>query len=180
MIQMPPVEDYRFYYYSDSDNVRPSVDIHMVPVAFKGRILPGIMARIGRYPDSRLYVVAPYYDELSDQTLNNRATRYLRKIGLILPVETVGCPDCTRDLCTLTEQYSTMDLKPRRMCLAYIPGAAVAMKVKHTRLQNERKGLTEWSKKGLPHEIEHLLHQFAGPTPNWRTWTAAQGLQGAG
>lgn len=180
MIQMRP-EDYPFSYRFEYDDVRPTTDIHHVPVAFEGRILPGIWARIGSYRASSVYVVAPDYNEYFDRTLNARATRYLREAGLILPVETVGCPACTADLCTLTDRYSDVDLAPRRLCLAAIPVAAATMMEKRTRLQNERSGLTEWSKKGLPHEIEHLLHRFVGPTPSWRTWIAAadQG-QGAG
>jgi hypothetical protein len=179
MIQMRP-QDYHFHYRYDED-VRPTADIHYVPVAFNGRILPGIMARIGRYGTSNVYVVAPDYNEYFDRTLNARATRYLRKIGMILPVETVGCPDCTPDLCTLTERYSDMDLGPRRLSLAAIPDAAADMKEKRIRWQNERTGLTEWSKKGLPQEIEYLLHQFVGPTPGWRSWIADAGQgQGAG
>ena len=170
--------DYHFYYMTDRDDDHPISDIRHVPVEFEGRILPGIWARIGRYGGSRVYVVAPFPREREEQTLNYRASQYLREAGLILPVETVGCPDVTKDLCTLTERYSDMDLAPRRQMLDSIFCAAAAMRLKRARWHNERKGLTEWSKKGLPHEIEHLLHQFVGPTPSWRTWT--QGLQDAG
>ena len=160
--------DYRFYYRSDSEE--QTTGNYHVPVAFEGRILPGIWARIGRYGGSRVYVVAPFPREREEQTLNYRASQYLRDAGLILPVETVGCPEVTKDLCTLTKRYSDVDLVQRRQMLDSIFWKAAAMRLKHKRWQNERDGLTEWSKKGLPHEIEHLLHQFVGPTPNWSTW----------
>lgn len=168
------------YYRTDLYDDHLISDIHHVPVAFKGHILSGIWARIGRYGGGNLYVVAPIPREPEEQRLNYRASQYLREIGLILPVENVGCPEVTRDLCTLTKRYSDVDLVPRRQMLESIFWKAAAMELKRTRLQNERKGLSEWCKKGIPHEIEHLLHQFVGPTPTWKTWTADQGLQGAG
>ena len=162
--------NYRFYDMSDRDYDHLISDIRHVPVAFKGRILPGIWARIGRYGASRNYVVAPIPREPEEERLNYRASQYLREVGLILPIETVGCPEVTKDLCTLTKRYSDVDLVPRRQMLDSIFWKAAAMRLKRMRLQNEREGLSEWSKKGLPHEIEHLLHQFVGPTPTWRTW----------
>jgi len=174
------IEDYRFYYRSDRDDDGLITNIRHVPVAFKGRILPGIWARIGRYGDSRVYVVAPHAREPEEQRLNYRASQYLREVGLILPVETVGCPEVTENLCTLTKRYSDVDLVQRRLMLDSIFWKAAAMELKRTRLQNERKGLSKWCKKGIPHEIEHLLHQFVGPTPTWKTWIGDQGSQGAG
>jgi len=155
-----------FHYYHN-EIPDPTVDVHEVPVEFRGIRIPGVSALVGTYGRGYAYIIILRGNE----RLNERASFILRARGLLPPFELVGSPDCSRDLCVLTQRYSTQAGEQWRRAIEQIPAAAAAFQEKRQQRSHERKGLAAWAtQKALPSELQHFIEQFVGSTPSWATW----------
>ncbi len=102
--------------------------------------------------------------------LHARTTTLLRASGRILPMESVGYPECTPDS-VLIQRIPNINLEPRRRMLASIPAAARTMKQKYAAADQETRMLAKWAvEMNLPEDLEHYIHQFLRPQ-TYRTWS---------
>lgn len=163
---------YNFHYFHN-EMPDPTVDVHEVPVEFQGIRIPGVFALIGAYAKGFSYSIILR----SSENLNERASWILQARGMLPPFEFVGVPECSRDLCILTERYSSAAGEKWRAAIERVPGAATLFQEYRRQRDHERKGIAAWSsQKALPTELQYLLEQFIGSTPNWTTWISSQSL----
>jgi hypothetical protein len=161
------------HHYFHNEMPEPTVDVHKVPVEFQGHRIPGVYALIGAYGKGYAYIILMRGNEY----LNERASFILRARGLLPPHEYVGAPDCSRDVCILTERYSTPTGERWRRAIDQLPAAAAAFQQQRQQRNHERKGLAAWStQKELPSELQYLIEEFVGATPSWSTWLRSVAL----
>lgn len=127
---------------------------------YKGLQIPELYADIGQFVKGRTFCFA---DTIYNLGLHQRATAILRRMGQILPVESVGNPDCTSGtLCVLQEKYAQVNLEPRKRMLLSISGGATTMQ--------EKKAVATWAETtGLPDYCEWTIKQFLLPVRYSRT-----------
>jgi len=144
------LDDYHWY-VSESP---PMIETRRVPVVYQGLQLPELYAEIGCFVKGKAFSFA---DSISNLGLHDRASRILRRMGRILPVEYVGNPDCADGkFCILLEKYSNIDLEPRRRMLESIRGGAKTMR--------EKRAIALWARAtNLPEDCERLMKQFLLP-----------------
>ena len=163
---------YNFHYYHN-EIPDPTEDVHEVPVEFQGRQIPGVHALVGTYGQGYAYIIILRRSE----ELNERASWILQARGMLPPFERIGSPECSRDRCILTQRYSTRAGEQWRAAIERVPGAATLFQEYRRQRDHERKGIAAWStQKELPTELQYLLEQFIGSTPNWATWLRSQRL----
>lgn len=167
------MNDYNWFRYTDDAREEwrrtPPINCRTVHVECEGRAVSGVTARICQYFAGGAFSL-DIDSHRPAEFLHERATRLLRASGRILPMESVGYPECT-ETCVSLKRTSDMNLEPRRKMLASIPAAALRMKQKYKRADQETRMLAKWAAEtNFPEDLEHYVHQFLRPQ-SYRTWS---------
>lgn len=157
-----------YHWYRDERWTYPVVCRRQVPVVFEGHVVSGVMANICRLVEGGAFSLdidayGPY------ELLHEKATRLLQARSRILPIESVGYPECTGERVTIRRSPEP-SLEARRQMLEQIPDAARTMKKNHTAADQATLMLAKWAAEtNFPEDLEHYIHQFLRPQ-TWRTW----------
>lgn len=161
------------HHYFHNEIPDPTIDVHEVPVEFQGIRIHSVYALVGAFAKGFAYSIILRPNE----RLNERASWILQARGMLPPFELVGAPECSRDRCVLTQRYSTQAGEQWREAIEQVPGAARVFQQQRQQRNHERQGLAAWAaQKELPAELQYLIEEFIGSTPNWTTWLRSQRL----